>query len=143
MADEDEPAFIMYTSGTTGRPKGAVLTHRNLLMHAFSNIVTNGLAPGDRVGLSGAPLFHIAGRLRGLHHAAARARTNVLTRSGGFDPVATVDLLERETRVVMLLRARASGPAIVAVPGLADRDLSALRRSRGAPRPRRPRCSAR
>ena len=124
VADE-APAFIMYTSGTTGRPKGAVLSHRNLVLHAYSNIVTNG-SHGDRVGLSGAPLFHIAG-VSGFCINLAQGATTVLTPSGGFDPVAMVDLLERE-RVSSCFFVPAQWAAIVAVPGLADRDLSALRR---------------
>jgi len=115
----------MYTSGTTGRPKGAVLSHRNLTLHAYSNIVTNG-SHGDRVGLSGAPLFHIAG-VSGFCINLAQGATTVLTPSGGFDPVAMVDLLERE-RVSSCFFVPAQWAAIVAVPGLADRDLSALRR---------------
>ncbi|HEY0815389.1 MAG TPA: long-chain-fatty-acid--CoA ligase [Pseudonocardia sp.] len=125
VADE-APAFIMYTSGTTGRPKGAVLSHRNLVLHAYSNIVTNGVTGDDRVGLSGAPLFHIAG-LSGFCINLAVGATTVLTPSGGFDPVAMVDLLERE-RVSSCFFVPAQWAAIVAVPGLADRDLSALRR---------------
>ena len=124
VADE-APAFIMYTSGTTGRPKGAVLSHRNLTLHAYSNIVANG-SHGDRVGLSGAPLFHIAG-VSGFCINLAQGATTVLTPSGGFDPVAMVDLLERE-RVSSCFFVPAQWAAIVAVPGLADRDLSALRR---------------
>jgi len=124
VADE-APAFIMYTSGTTGRPKGAVLSHRNLTLHAYSNIVTNG-SHGDRVGLSGAPLFHIAG-VSGFCINLAQGATTVLTPSSGFDPVAMVDLLERE-RVSSCFFVPAQWAAIVAVPGLADRDLSALRR---------------
>jgi fatty-acyl-CoA synthase/long-chain acyl-CoA synthetase len=122
---DEAPAFIMYTSGTTGRPKGAVLSHRNLTLHAYSNIVTNG-SHGDRVGLSGAPLFHIAG-VSGFCINLAQGATTVLTPSGGFDPVAMVDLLERE-RVSSCFFVPAQWAAIVAVPGLADRDLSALRR---------------
>jgi fatty-acyl-CoA synthase/long-chain acyl-CoA synthetase len=64
--DEDEPAFIMYTSGTTGGPKGAVLTHRNLLMHVCSQVIHLGWHPEDRVAAPGAPLFHIAGLAGGL-----------------------------------------------------------------------------
>ncbi len=123
---DDAPAFIMYTSGTTGRPKGAVLSHRNLLLHAYSNIVTNGVGGDDRVCLSGAPLFHIAG-VSGFCINLAMGATTVLTPSGGFDPAAMVDLLERE-RVSSCFFVPAQWAAIVAVPGLAERDLSALRR---------------
>ncbi len=123
---DDAAAFIMYTSGTTGRPKGAVLSHRNLLLHAYSNIVTNGVGGDDRVGLYGAPLFHIAG-VSGFGTNLAMGATTVIAPSGGFDPVAVVDLLECE-RVSSCFFVPAQWAAIVAVPGLAERDLSALRR---------------
>ncbi|PRY51147.1 fatty-acyl-CoA synthase/long-chain acyl-CoA synthetase [Geodermatophilus tzadiensis] len=124
--DESAPAFIMYTSGTTGRPKGAVLTHRNLLMHVFSQVTHLGWDPDDRVAVPGAPLFHIAGLAGGLPPLLLGG-THVVLRSGGFDPVATLDLIERE-RVSSIFLVPAMWAAVVAVPGIADRDLSSLRR---------------
>src|SRR3954462_14752495 len=126
VGDEDEPAFIMYTSGTTGRPKGAVLTHHNLLMHVFSQVTHLGWNPEDRVAVPGAPLFHIAGLAGGLPPLLVGG-TNVILRSGAFDPVETLDLIERE-KVSSIFLVPAMWAAVVAVPGIADRDLSHLHR---------------
>ncbi|MPQ98440.1 long-chain-fatty-acid--CoA ligase [Modestobacter sp. I12A-02628] len=125
--DESAAAFVMYTSGTTGRPKGAVLSHHNLLMHAFSQTVTNGVDPSvERVSAPGTPMFHIAGLAGGLPPLLLGG-THVVLRSGGFDPVATLDLIERE-RVNNIFLVPAMWAAVVAVPGIAERDLSCLRR---------------
>src|SRR4051794_17666838 len=124
--DEESPAFIMYTSGTTGRPKGAVLTHHNLLMHVFSQVVHLGWTPEDRVMAPGAPLFHIAGLAGGLPPLLLGG-TNVIMKSGGFDPVETLDLIERE-RINSIFLVPAMWAAVVAVPDIASRDLSALHR---------------
>ncbi len=57
-----DPALLMYTSGTTGTPKGALLSHRNLIAAASSVAAWHGLTPADRC-LSSLPLYHINGQV--------------------------------------------------------------------------------
>jgi long-chain acyl-CoA synthetase len=57
-----DPALLMYTSGTTGTPKGAVLSHANLIAAASSVAAWHGLTPRDRC-LSSLPLYHINGQV--------------------------------------------------------------------------------
>ncbi|WP_139978068.1 AMP-dependent synthetase/ligase [Nocardioides litoris] len=64
--DPDAPATILYTSGTTGNPKGVVLTHHNVLYEAQSTLEAAGLHE-PQVGVSYLPLAHIAERVLGLY----------------------------------------------------------------------------
>jgi len=96
------------------------------MLHAFSSNMHMGVHSDDRVSLSGAPLFHIAG-LSGYLMCLLPGGTFVTTRSGGFDPAATVALLADE-RVTTCFFVPSQWQAICAVPGIAEHDLSALRR---------------
>ncbi|MGH9061561.1 MAG: AMP-binding protein, partial [Acidimicrobiales bacterium] len=79
--DETDPAFIMYTSGTTGRPKGAVLSHLNLVVNTFNMMSTMGISEQDNVWLSGLPLFHIGG-LNGILPFLMTGGTSIILPSG-------------------------------------------------------------
>lgn len=87
----DDVAWLFYTSGTTGRPKGAMLTHHNLLAMTVAYLVdVDRIDPGDAI-LHAAPMSHGSG-LYILPHAA-RAACQVVPTSGGFDPEEVVALL--------------------------------------------------
>ncbi len=102
-AAEDEPAVIVYTSGTSGRPKGAMHTHRNLTSvieyHRMNDAIARALGdpadPATRRYLLALPLFHIAG----LHNLAVprlATGTAVVMHQGAFDVDSVLRLIEKE-----------------------------------------------
>ncbi|HEY0227886.1 MAG TPA: fatty-acid--CoA ligase FadD5 [Mycobacterium sp.] len=91
----DSPALIMYTSGTTGRPKGAVLTHTNLTGQTMTGLYTNGADINGDVGFIGVPLFHIAG-IGNLLTGMLLGAPTVIYPLGAFDPGQLLDVLAAE-----------------------------------------------
>jgi len=95
---EDDPAAIYFTGGTTGRSKGVVLTHRNLVANAFHKSMACGLGRDD-VLLAVAPLFHVAGTAPLLGLVWLGGTIVVLP---AFDPATTLELIERHGVTVMI-----------------------------------------
>jgi fatty-acyl-CoA synthase len=98
----DSPALIMYTSGTTGRPKGAVLTHNNIAGQAMANLFTISPDINNDVGFVGVPLFHIAG-IGNVISGLLLGLPTVIYPLGAFDPGALLDVLEAEQVTSMFL----------------------------------------
>jgi fatty-acyl-CoA synthase len=122
---EETLALIMYTSGTTGRPKGAMLTHRNLAAQCATLLTAFGFRLDDEVNLCGVPLFHI-GAIGGTAPAIMVGATSAILPTGTFDPAEVLDLLERE-RVTTTFLVPTQWQAICDEQDRAPRDLSALR----------------
>ena len=113
----NDAAWLFYTSGTTGRPKGVTLTMRNLMaaiLNYLSDVDT--IAPGDAI-LHAAPMSHGSGFYMLPH--VAHAGVNVIPESGGFDPAEIYSLLQVH-RGVSLFAAPTMVKRLVEHPGEAD-----------------------
>jgi len=94
VVDDHDPALIMYTSGTTGRPKGAVLSHFNLLMSTLTSMVVQGMVGYDDVWYGNLPLFHIGG-LTGILPYVIAGGCAIIVPSGSFDSRQAVEEIAR------------------------------------------------
>lgn len=121
-AGPDDCFLQLYTSGTTGFPKGAMLTHRAMLAHSEHVAAVNAARP-DHTFLVAMPLFHVGGSSYAQVALYAGARI-VMTRTP--DPALLLRLLESE-RVTHTFFVPALMALLAQVPGAADRDYSALR----------------
>jgi acyl-CoA synthetase (AMP-forming)/AMP-acid ligase II len=120
----DDLAFLMYTSGTTGRPKGAMLSHQNLVVNTTNWLYEVG-ARRDDVWLSGLPLFHIGG-LNGILPFLHLGALAVIEPSGGFDPALSIARLA-EHDVSMCFFVPTQWQEICSHPGVVSVDRERLR----------------
>ncbi len=117
------PALLCYTSGTTGRSKGALLDQRALLFNALNSLHMHDLTAGDRV-LTTLPMFHVGGLNIQTLPALYAGATVLLHRQ--FDPQRTLDALVGEG-ITLAVLVPAQLVALLGLPGWNEADLSRLR----------------
>jgi acyl-CoA synthetase (AMP-forming)/AMP-acid ligase II len=121
--DEHDGHRLMYTSGTTGRPKGVLLSHANLAWKNLAHIVEFGFTGAD-LGLACGPLYHVGALDLTTTTLIACGATVIIHKA--FDAAAVVDELER-SRVTTVWLAPAMVNAIMALPDIEQRDLGSVR----------------
>lgn len=120
----DALAGIFYTGGTTGFPKGVMLSHANLITSVLGDLATTTRAPEDRM-LHAAPLFHLIALAAGWLAQSAAGATHVIVPA--FEPAAVIDAIERH-RVDHVLLVPAMLQLLVDHPAAAECDLSSVRK---------------
>jgi long-chain acyl-CoA synthetase len=121
---DDDDAVILYTSGTTGRPKGAELTHAGLTRNASLTARTLLNAEPDDVVMGCLPLFHVFGLTCGLNATIIGGAT--LTLLPRFDPGKALDIIARDA-VTIFEGVPTMYAAMLHHPGRADADVTSLR----------------
>jgi fatty-acyl-CoA synthase len=133
-SDPDQPVNIQFTSGTTGSPKGATLTHFNIVNNGFFVGECMRLTERDRICIP-VPLYHCFGMVLGVLAAMTHGAASVFPAEG-FDPLLTLQTVERE-RCSALHGVPTMFIAELAHPQFASFDLTSLRTGimAGAPCP--------
>ena len=135
-AGAEDPWLLLYTGGTTGRAKGAVLTHGSVAANAFNTVLGWQLSPDDVVPVY-TPFFHTGGLNVFLTPLTMLGATLLLVTGAGFDPALALQLLPRH-RVSVLFVVPTMFQLLAEHPDFAAADLSSVRFfiSGGAPCPR-------
>ncbi len=123
QAAGDDVHRLMYTSGTTGRPKGVMITHANLAWKNLAHIVEFAVT-GDDLGLACGPMYHVGALDLTTTTLIAAGATIIIHRV--FDASEVVDEIER-SRVTTVWLAPAMVKDIMALPDIEQRDLSSVR----------------
>jgi fatty-acyl-CoA synthase len=122
--DNNQPINIQYTSGTTGFPKGATLSHRNILNNGYFTTDLIKFGPDDRLCIP-VPFYHCFGMVMGNLGCTSHGATMVIP-APAFDPVLTLDAIEKE-RCTGVYGVPTMFIAMLGQPDVAQRDLSSLR----------------
>jgi acyl-CoA synthetase (AMP-forming)/AMP-acid ligase II len=121
----EDDAVVIYTSGTSARPKGVLHVHRAPVLSSFRWAALQRFTPAERIWTT-MPFFWSAGLCKGLGAALAAGGCMVLQQ--WFDPAEVLELIERERVTTVLCRAHQEA-ALAAHADAAHRDLRSLRRS--------------
>jgi acyl-CoA synthetase (AMP-forming)/AMP-acid ligase II len=138
---EDDPAVILYTSGTTGRPKGAVASQRSIIgfvqtttlsgaESVLADVMAGKMKPPDlanrpqTIFLATPPMFHLSGLYANIVLQLSLGGKLVI-RPGRFDPEAVLQLIQQE-RVTAWAALGSMGPRVATHPALAKYDLSSV-----------------
>ncbi len=119
----DDPVLLVYTSGTTGRPRGALLTQANIRWNAANSVHMHGMTGDDHV-LTTIPMFHVGGL--NIQTIPVLLAGGTATLHARFDPGATLDAIARD-RPTLTVLVPAQMTALFGHPGWQAADLSSLR----------------
>ena len=121
--DAEDTAVVLYTSGTTGSPKGAELTHANMARNAEISVGLISATPDDMI-FGGLPLFHSFGQTVGMNAGILAGAT--MTLIPRFEPTKALEILQRDG-VTIMLGVPTMYIALLQHPEKANYDLSSLR----------------